>query len=80
MCFLLVVLYKYYCSMWVSFVNFVGVFFFVCSKFRMFINYVLGLGNVYFDYGQDVYFIKFLSESFLQIGMVGDGECRLVVF
>lgn len=75
-----VVPYKYYCSMWVSPVNSVGVLFSVCSKLRMFTNYVLGPGNVHFDYGQDVYFIKPSSESPSQTGMVGDGERRLVVF
>ena len=42
----------------------------------MFINFVLGPGNVHFDYGQDVYFIKPSSESPSQSGMVGDAERR----
>ena len=65
--------------MWVSPVNSLGVPLSVCSRLRMFINFVLGPGNVHFDYGQDVYLIKPSSESPSQTDMFGDAERRLVI-
>lgn len=45
----------------------------------MFIISVLGPGNVHFDYGQDVYFIKLTREHPTQGGMAKDAERRLVM-
>lgn len=49
------------------------------SEFMMFIISFLGPGNVHFDYGQDVYFIKLTREHLTQGGMAKDAERRLVM-
>lgn len=46
----------------------------------LYINFVLGPGNVHFDYGQDVYFMKPSKEYPSQSGMAKDVERRLVIF
>lgn len=45
----------------------------------MFINFVLGPGNVHSDYGEDVYFIKPSREYPSQSGMARVAERRLVI-
>ena len=69
-----------YCSVWVSLVNSVGILVFVCSKLMMFINFILGPGNVHFDYGQDVCFVKPSREYPSESSMARDAERRLVIF
>ena len=46
----------------------------------MYVHFILGPGNVHFDYGQDVFFIKFSREYPLQSGMARDAERRLAIF
>lgn len=52
---------------------------FVCSEIMMSIISSLGPGNVHFDYGQDVYFIKPTREYPTQGGVATDAERRLVI-
>lgn len=52
---------------------------FVCSEIVMSIISALGPGNVHFDYGQDVYFIKPRREYPTQGGVAKDAERRLVI-
>jgi len=69
------ILLQYVCSL----VNSLGVLLSVCSKLIMYINFILGPGNVHFDYGQDVYFIKPSREYPSQSGMTRDAERRLFI-
>lgn len=41
---------------------------------------ISGPGNVHFDYGQDIYFIKREKEHPAQGGKAKDAERRLVIF
>ena len=69
------ILLQYVCSL----VNSLGVLLSVCSKLMMYINFILGPGNVHFDYGQDVYFIKPSREYPSHSGMTRDAERRLFI-